>query len=273
MPFLLAFLVASMVACLPLQAAPAPDFLNAPLWDGGKAELTLYQAREIRYGTARDCEVRLITVKEPWNDRLGVKADGNGDREVIKLNQIVSVPTGTYRYEQMHSLFLDRKTGRALKFSYSHHDACGNTFKMGRFLDNILTFTWHTYWDGEGDGVQNLPWSETTHLYEELPLRVRMWASEGKVDPSQITLLNPQMNSRLGKPATATARVQVSAAGGEFHYTVTHDNGKDLLVVDNAFPHTLRSWTRADGATWTLRKTLMLDYWNKNQSGDEKWLK
>lgn len=249
-----------------------PGFLKNKLWDGGKAEMTIYRATELRYGKPREAEVRLILVKEPWNDSLGVKSDRKSDRDVLKLNQILSVPTGTYRYEQMFSLFTDRASGRPVKFSYSHLDACGNTFKMGRFTADSLAFTWHTYWDGDGDGTRTLDWSDKTHLYEELPLLVRIWAADKPAFPYGFRLLNPQMNSRLGSPGTAAARAEVSTREGQFHFKVNHPGGSDLLVVDESFPHTLRSWTRADGSKLVIRKTLMLDYWNKNQPGDEKWL-
>lgn len=267
-PYILTLLWSLLPGALPAD----PGFLKNPLWDGGKAELTVYRASELRYGTLRDAEIRHILVKEPWNDTLGVKADRKSDREVIKLNQIVSVPTGTYRYEQMHSLFVDRATGRPVKFSYSHHDACGNTFKMGRFSGGNLALTWHSYWDGEGDGGRDLVWNATDHLYEELPLLGRMWAADKPAFPHGFRLLNPQMQSRLGTPGMAAARAEVATVEGLHHFRVSHPGGTDLLVVDETFPHTLRSWTRADGSKLTLRKTLMLDYWNKNRPGDEKLL-
>jgi hypothetical protein len=265
-------IIALALMILPLGLGAGPAFLENNLWDKGMAEITVYNASEIRYGTARTAEVRHILVKEPWNDALGVKSNGAGDRPVLKLNQITSVPTGSYRYEQMHSLFVERATGRTVKFSYSHHDACGNTFKMGRFADGLLSLTWHTYWDGEGDGTRNLEWKEKAHLYEELPLLVRMWAADKPAFPYGLRLLNPQMNSRLGTPGTAAARAEVTTVSGQFHFTINHPGGKDQLVVDETFPHTLRTWNRADGSKLTIRKTLMLDYWNKNQPGDEKLL-
>jgi hypothetical protein len=256
-----------------LHAAPEHDsFLGDSRWDQGTAEFSTYTAQERRYGTLREARVSHILVKEPWNDALGVKSDGKGDGEVLKLNQITSVPTGMYRYEQMHSLFLDRQSGALKKFSYSHHDACGNTFKMGLARAGKLFLTWHTYWDGEGDGQRTLEWPSNTHLYEELPVLVRRWAAAKPAFPYGLRLLNPQMFSRLGTPGSAAARAEVATREGQHRFTINHPGGKDLLVVDEAFPHILRSWTRADGSQLTLVQTRMIAYWEKNQPGDETLL-
>jgi hypothetical protein len=258
----------ALLLILPWQMEAA-DFLNHPRWDQGTAEWTTYAAKELRYGILRDATATLILVKEPWNNERHVKSDGKGDRTVLKLNQILSVPTGMYRYEQMHSLFVDRATGAPVKFSYSHHDACGNTFKMGLFHDQLLTLTSHTYWDGEGDGTRTLPWKPRDTLYESLPLLTRCWAAQKPAMPLDLNLLNPQMLSRAGTPATTAARATASTAEGLIHFTIKHPGGTDTLIVDETFPHTLRAWKRADGSSLTLQKTQMIDYWNRNRPEDQ----
>lgn len=254
----------------PIHAADATPFLAHPRWDGGTAEVSLYEAREVRYGTPRNATVTHYLVKEPWNNARNVKSDTPSGRDVLKLNQVASVPTGIYRYEQMHSLFVDRTSGTLVKFSYSHHDACGNTFKMGLAKDGTLALTWHTYWDGEGDGTSSLKWPDGAHLYEELPLLVRRWAAEKPSLPRTLRLLNPQMTSRIGTPGTALARASVQSTGGLFRFTIEHPGGKDELEVDEPFPHLLRSWKRPDGSSLRLRSSEMTAYWQRNRPEDER---
>src|SRR3981081_4224418 len=76
---------------------------NNSYWGDGKAEFNIYDAQIARYGVPRPCEVLHILVREPFDPKQLVKPDNPeqpGAAAVLKLNQILHVPTGLYVYQQ-----------------------------------------------------------------------------------------------------------------------------------------------------------------------------
>ncbi|MDP9097549.1 MAG: hypothetical protein M3N48_00950, partial [Verrucomicrobiota bacterium] len=79
---------------------------NNSYWGDGKAEFNIYDAQIARYGIPRPTEVLHILVREPFDPKQLVKPDNPNQADavqVLKLNQILHVPTGLYVYQQMHS--------------------------------------------------------------------------------------------------------------------------------------------------------------------------
>src|SRR6476646_9337245 len=108
---------------------------NNNYWGDGKAEFNIYEAQIARYGTPRPCEVLHILVREPFDSKQFVKPEGSPRPDtiaVLKLNQILHIPTGLYVYQQMHSSFWRVDNTELLKFSLTSNDSCGNTFKEAR---------------------------------------------------------------------------------------------------------------------------------------------
>ncbi len=257
------------------SAAPAPppfeaELLRNRLWDDGKAEYDVYRAEEVRDGALRSGEVVHIVVKEPFNPKLRVKADSPSGTEVLKMNQVIDVTTGVYAFHQMHSSFWDRATGKLVKFSLSSNDSCGNTFKLGWLDGGFLRLTYHTYWDGEGDGRldQHLPGDVV--FYDELPFKLRTLRRTPGPARYAISLYPSVIGSRLGHPEARPATILVSPSGSERIVEVRSAAGIDRFTFDSEFPFTLRSWARSDGGSLTLRKAQRLDYWNHGRPGDEK---
>ncbi|NJK91798.1 MAG: hypothetical protein HC904_08235 [Blastochloris sp.] len=56
-------------------------------------------------------------------------------------------------------------------------------------------------------------------------------------------------------------------------YQLQHQGGQDQLRFAATSPHRLLEWKRAEGSSLRLKKSLMLDYWNHHDDGDEKLLK
>src|SRR5512146_577783 len=88
----------------------ASDLLRDRLWDDGRAEYDVYAATEVREGLPRPARVVHVIVKEPFDRRTRVKSERPGSIDVIKMNQVIDVPTGVYAYHQMQSTFWDRAT-------------------------------------------------------------------------------------------------------------------------------------------------------------------
>jgi hypothetical protein len=248
--------------------------LRDPIWDDGRAEYNVYSAAEIRYAIPRETEIIHIVVKEPFNRRLRVKADGPPAIDVIKFNQVINVPTGIYSDHQMHSSFWERATGRLLKFSMSSNDSCGNTFKIGWIDGSSLRLSFHTYWDGEGDGTLKRTLPADLVFYDELPFKLRTIGSLESAGEYSIHLFPTTIGSKLGKPESTPALIRVApSSDGDVRVEVRHSGGVEEFLFDRSFPHVLKSWKKADGSSLRLRKTQRLDYWNHSRPGDEKLLR
>ena len=193
-----ALLLIALAATAHAQFSPA--FLqDEKYWGDGKAEFNIYDAVEMRYGQPRKCEVIHILVREPFAERDLVKAEANtrgGTYPVIKMNQILHIPTGVYVYQQMHSAFWRCDTGALVKATLTSNDSCGNTYKEFRALGGLRglvgkgwRYEWRTYWEGmsAGEEVVNTPIhpprigsADTTVgtseaiFYDELPARLRI---------------------------------------------------------------------------------------------------
>src|SRR5260370_32547684 len=178
----------------------APGFLqNSSYWGDGKAEFDFYDAQIVREGQTRPWEVLHILVREPFDPKQLVKPEGRNQPDlinVIKLNQILHVPTGIYVCQQMHSNYWWIDNGALLKFSLTSNDSCGNTFKEGRRVGGEFAYDFHTYWDGMVDGRENVPVPANGFFYDELPLRVRTIDFSKSSGAFEIQLAPSTINSK-----------------------------------------------------------------------------
>jgi hypothetical protein len=252
----------------------APAFLqNNSYWGDGKAEFNFYDAQIVRYGQPRPTEVIQILVREPFDPKQLVKPDDwqkPGTIAVLKLNQVLHIPTGIYLYQQMHSNFWQIDTGQLVKFSLTSNDSCGNTYKEGRRIGDHFNYEYHTYWDGMADGQENVTAPADSCFYDELPLRVRTIDFKKGSGEFQIqlapTVIKSKKDTLIFKPA------KVTFATGEKFITVSvmHEGGTDQFTLDRDFPYLLREWKAADGSQLKLKRSLKIDYWNYNKLGDKE---
>jgi hypothetical protein len=146
------------------------------LWDDGQAEIGTYQASHIVYGKPRTFESLYITVKEDFSPRLLVKADqaSSANIPVLKLNVISTIPTEYYEYRYLTSVFVKRDNPMdLLKLTNGSQEACGNTFKELKNWESNVKFTFHSYFDREGDGTVNLDLRPGDLLEDQLPVALR----------------------------------------------------------------------------------------------------
>lgn len=268
-----AALVALAIAARLSAADPfSADLLRDRLWDDGRAEYDVYTASELREGVVRPARVVHVVVKEPFDLRTRVKSERAGAVDVLKMNQVIDVATGVYGFHQMQSTFWQRSTGSVVKLSLSSNDSCGNTFKEGWLEGGFLRFVFHTYWDGEADGERRVPMPPGGIFADELPMKLRCLR---RFDPAEyrVRLFPSIIGSKFGDPRFADATIRVfPPASGAVRIEVAHAGGVDRFVFDEAPPHLLRSWKRADGSSLELRKSIRLDYWKHGRPGDEKLL-
>jgi hypothetical protein len=199
---------------------------------------------------------------------------------VLKLNWILSIPTGVYSYEQMVSAFLRRPDLGLLRATFSHHEWCGNTWKALRVEPGHAALEYRTYWEGQGEGTTTIPWDDATVASDALPVLLRALPldREGEYTARVAPTL---IGSRLGTPDPVAGlfRIEpgVTVPGRSEPIAGTRvdlilPGGHDRWWLETAFPHRTLRWERADGAVYRLSTSRRLAYWTLNGPGDEKAL-
>jgi hypothetical protein len=259
----------SVVSAAPLaQAAPAGDgsWRRDPLWDDGKAEFCAYEAVWARYGHHYPGRVLLVLVKEPWNDRLDVKADDPAASpfEVLKLNHVRDVATGIYTYHQMSSIYLRRDSGSLQKIAATSSEACGiSTAEMVR--GRLET---RSYFDGQGD--RSLAWPANALPEDGLPAALRDFVV-GEA-PAKLTLFPSLMQSRFPELAAAEWRVEKRNVEPGVEIQLLRQGGSLAYTFEREPPHRLLRFETGDGTVYRMAKCERLPYWQMHDPGGEAWL-
>jgi len=246
---------------------------NDSYWADGKAEFSIYGAEISRYGIPRPCEVLHILVREPFDPKQLVKSEGPArpdSIQVLKLNQILNVPTGLYIYQQMHSNFWRIDNAQLLKFSLTSNDSCGNTYKEARRVGDAFTSEYRTYWDGMAGGQENITPPANGYFYDELPWLVRTIDFGKARGGFEIQLAATTINSKKDAFTFQPAKVSFTSSERAIDVTVQHAGGVDHFLLDAGGPHLLREWKAANGSHLKMKRNLKVDYWNYNKPGDRE---
>lgn len=268
--------VALFAVCI-AQAARAqfsPALLqNDSYWGDGKAEYDIYAGQIMRYGIPRECEILHILVREPFDTKQFVKADDAKRPDVVnvlKLNQILHVPTGLEIYQQMHSNFWRVDNAQLQKFSLTSNDSCGNTYKEARRNGDAFTYEWRTYWDGMANGQEEVKPPANGYFYDELPWLVRTIDFNKPSAEFEIQLAGSAINSKKDTFAFQPAKISFTSTERAIDVTVKHSAGTDHFILDRWFPNLLREWNAADGSKLKMKRNLKVDYWNYSKPGDRE---
>jgi hypothetical protein len=289
------FAMGIVSSCLLLAlAAPAgaQDFWKH--WGDGRAELDGYRLTQPRYGAPRAGTAVYIYVTENFSDSLRVKADpGKHPKSdvypVLKLNAIRHFQTGIYDYKVMTSTFLRVAPGWPLaKVSFSSQEWCGNVYHQILPRGDRLEGVFHSYFDGEADGTEDLEIPKDAVYEDALPMLLRGWngeylkAGESRTVPFLPSLFYVRLfhhplawtRARIARSAK-TSRVKVPARTFEVTtWTIDVEGGRGLgFAIEAAPPYRLVRQTGPDGEELVLRGSTRLAYWKDNTPGGEKYLK
>lgn len=267
-------LLFSLVFATRAFAQFTPAFIqNDSYWGDGKAEFDIYDAQIARYRIPRPTEVLHILVREPMDPKQFVKPENPSQPEaiqVLKLNQILHVPTGLYVYQQMHSNFWRVDNAQLMKFSLTSNDSCGNTFKEARRDGAGFAYQYHTYWDGMASGKETVAVPANGYFYDELPCLVRTLDFQKPSTPFEIQLAGTTINSKKDSFVFKPAKLSFKSTEREIDVAVEHAGGTDHFILDRYFPNLLRAWNAADGSRLKMKRSLKVAYWNYNKPGDRE---
>lgn len=257
-------------------------------WDDGKAELTSFELEQARYGEIHKGEALLIYVYEPFSKSKQVKLDNwqnASDREdVLKLNYLKKFDTGIYSYSTMLSVFSSVENGRMVKLTNSVQEWCGQVFMQLNTTEDEIKLSSYSYFESEGDKELTLSKSFTE---DELWNLIRL--NPESLPTGEITLI-PSTNflrfnhhSLLQVTANISLEKEVNQKFSEEElnvYTLQYENPEERtlkIYFAQGFPYEIIAWedTYKDIAwnserqllttTAKRKKTIQLDYWNKNQ--------
>src|SRR5574341_1266745 len=172
--------VGLLIIALSVCASASPqDFWEH--WGDGRAELNGYALKQPRYGALRSGSAVLIFVTEDFSDALRVKAEPSRHRAadvfpVLKLNAVRDFATGIYDYNVMTSAFVRIAAGWPLaKLSFSSQDWCGQVWHQLVPRAGRLAGVFHSYFDGEADGTEDLELPQGGVVEDALPVLLRGW--------------------------------------------------------------------------------------------------
>ncbi len=272
--------------------ASAEDFWAH--WGDGKAELNGYRLTQPRYGAPRAGTAVYVFVTEDFSDRLRVKANpgrhpATDVYPVMKLNAVRDFQTGIYDYNVMTSVFLRVAAGWPVaKVSLSSQEWCGNFYHQILPRAGQITGVFHSYFDGEADGTDELPLPADGIFEDALPMLVRGWNGEvlRPGESRSVSFLPSLLRSRLTHRPLAWTKARISRsaspsplvvpAGGfdAFTYRVAVEGAGELVFdVEAASPYRLLRLAGPGEEEAVLLGSARLAYWKLNGPGGEKYLR
>ena len=239
-------LALSLVTAFAVLAAPESGifwkagFGRSEIWNDGNAEVSTYQARDVKYGIPRTSRATLIVVAEDLSSEKLVKAgEPAGERRtqrVLKLNHVRSIPTGVYVYQQMLSVFLGADGLEPVKLTVSSHEWCGNSFVEWRSDRDLLSI--RSYFESVADRDLALKPGPAI-FYDSLPLKLRS-IDFSKTTEGRLLVLGTLFAAAPAPPARHEARLRVSVApGAAYRVEVLWADKRDAFEFEATPPHRL----------------------------------
>jgi hypothetical protein len=256
-------------------------------WYQGKAELSSYELKQSRYGQVHEGHAVMIFVTEDFNLEKQVKADRPSavpSTKVMKLNFTKKFTTGIYPYSLMSSVFtpIDRSANsKSLKVSTSSQDWCGHSFMQLNLRDGNYLINQFSYFESEGDVQKNI---NADYLEDEIWNIIRLNPADLPLGKVNILPSTQYIRLRHSGNEAQTATAALKENNGISTYTLTYPDRELSIRFEDKSPFKILGWTEtyrlSDGetsenliTTATLKKQIMLDYWNKHNVQDSVYRK
>jgi hypothetical protein len=250
--------------------------------------------KQPRYGVVREGTAVLIFVTEDFSDSLRVKADPGKHppsdvSPVMKLNEVRDFQTGIYHYDVMTSVFARVAAGWPVaKVSFSSQEWCGLVYHHLTPRNGRVSGVFHSYFDGEADGTDDLALPADGVFADVLPILLRGWQG-AYLQPGQkksVPYLPSLLFARLAHERLAWGRAEIARSAsvetvtvpaGRFRvttWTVAEDGGPSTTYqIEADPPYRLVRRASASGEEAVLLGSTRLPYWKLNGPGGEKHLR
>lgn len=260
------------------------------LWDDGRAELDLYDARIDRESALRDqAYVAHVVVKEAFTPDLLVKADDwqtPGNFDVLKLNAVSYARTGLYDWHETTSSFVVRDSLVPVKMTFGRQEWCGNIFKEWRRFGGQRWLHVSSYFDGTGTRQREHDLADRVVPHDALPVLLRALRFDelhpgrrvdfpllptlrgrgaGPVEPVAATLIAGDavtVDVPMGRFEARELSLEFEGRGG--------DRVQETWWIETAHPNRLLRWETDAGERMELARSERLEYWRMS-GDDESW--
>ena len=275
-------LIAVFFSCGPTGREGVVEEQFAGHWYQGKAEINVFELKQMRYGEVREGKAVLIFVTEDFSKRKQVKLDdprsaGADAQKVLKLNMTREFVTGVYPYHTMISVFSPvYDEVNAPKITASVTEWCGQSFTQLNWKNNAYQAQLFSYFESEGDQELKLSGKSEDELFNLIRLNPDL-ISEG--EKNLIPSLIYQRFSHIPLKVEEAVITKKSVSSDQEELEVNYPElGRTLRIrYHSAFPYEILSWQeiqlKKDGQqeiTSAIRKRVqLLDYWSKNGLEDE----
>lgn len=275
-------LIVLLFSCSPSGREGVVEEQFAGHWYQGKAEINVFELKQMRYGEVREGKAVMIFVTEDFSKRKQVKLDnlsssGADAQKVLKLNMTREFVTGVYPYHTMLSVFTPvYEEINSPKLTASMTEWCGQSFAQMNWKNNGYQTQIFSYFESEGDQEFKLSARSEDELFNLIRLNPDL-ISEGekKLIPSLIY----QRFSHIPLEVEEAVITKKSFGSAQEEMEVNYPRlGRTLVIrYQTAFPYEILSWQEIQitkngqqEVTSAVRKRVqMLDYWTKNGLEDE----
>lgn len=256
-------------------------WLRLQRWDDGLAQVCLYEGRQLKYGNLVPSSLEMITIREALDPGRLVKASAAQNAwPVMKMNLTRRTRTGVYEYVQMASVFVHRDSGRLVKLATTSSEWCGTSFSQLECREGQAELLISNYFPNGGTKRENLNPDALPIFDEQLPIFLKQRLDE--LQAGETFLLAQPLLNHKPRYAVATAEVLTVESGSERladgseqpvrRIRLRTETGVQTYAFAETPLRSLIAWQNEAGEYYRLRKEMFLDYWNRNQPGDESLL-
>ncbi|WPR76431.1 hypothetical protein [Algoriphagus sp. NG3] len=251
-------------------------------WYQGKAEINVFDLKQMRYGEEREGEAVMIFVTEDFSKRKQVKLDdpagtGKGAMKVMKLNMTRDFVTGVYPYNTMLSVFTPVYDElNSPKITASVTEWCGQSFVQMNSRNNKYLVKLFSYFESEGDQELSISAMAEDEIFNLIRLNPDL-VPTGRLKLIPSLIYNRFSHHPLGAESANISKRKTGSNQAEVEVTYEEIGRKLLIRYMDAFPYEIMSWEeiqiKEDGTsevTSGVRTNVqMLDYWKTNTLKDE----
>ena len=260
-------------------------------WKNNKAEISSYDLKQVRYGEIREGKAVMIFVTEPFLTNSQVKYDGiktdETRSEVLKLNFERYFTTGIYPYSMMTSVFtpFNANPDHPYKITTSSQDWCGHTFLQLNNRENNFEINSYSYFQQFGD--QNIKLDKAI-LEDEIWNKIKLDLNSLPIGEIEIIPSTQHLRFAHLEPKAFNAKAELTTqldneTNSEIYvYRIEYLNLERTFEIsfEKELPHKILGWKETyyplifDGekrlmtTEAKLKKTINIDYWNKNSNAD-----
>ncbi|MEB2778585.1 hypothetical protein SYJ56_24970 [Algoriphagus sp. D3-2-R+10] len=273
-PVLLLFLISS---CNSTGRKAIDEEEFASRWYQDKAEINVFELKQMRYGEEREGEAVMIFVTEDFSKRKQVKLDNPSDAgkdamKVMKLNMTRDFVTGVYPYHTMLSVFTPVYADlKSPKITASVTEWCGQSFMQLNSKNNKYSVKLFSYFESEGDQELSISAMAEDEIFNLIRLNPDL-VPTGHLILIPSLIYNRFTHHPLNSQSAVISKRKTGSNQAEVEVIYEEIGRKLLIKYVDAFPYEIMSWqetqTKEDGTeevTSAVRKSVqMLDYWRKN---------